>query len=62
LASTAASQALDTGIFCTAAFAGVFSGDVFWQILATTYVMKLLVALLDTPFIYLARRLRPADS
>jgi uncharacterized integral membrane protein (TIGR00697 family) len=58
-ASTLVSQLLDSLIFCAVAFWGVFEPAVWVEILATTYIMKVIVAVLDTPFIYLARRLRP---
>lgn len=58
-ASTWVSQLLDTLIFCTVAFWGVFSLDVWLEIVATTYVFKLVVAIMDTPFLYLARRIAP---
>ena len=61
-ASTAVSQLLDSVIFCSAAFLGVFPMEVWWEILVTTYLIKLVVAVLDTPFIYLAKRLVPADT
>ena len=53
--STAVSQLMDSAVFCTIAFVGVVSREHFLQILVTTYVIKVLVALLDTPFIYLGR-------
>lgn len=56
-ASTCVSQLLDSVIFCSIAFAGVFPWDIWWEILFSTYVLKLFVALIDTPFIYLARYL-----
>jgi queuosine precursor transporter len=56
-ASTLASQIIDSVIFTTLAFWGVFSGSVFLQILLTTYIFKLIVAITDTPFIYLAKHL-----
>ena len=56
-ASTLVSQAIDTAIFCTIALWGVFDTNTWVQILASTYVLKLLVAAIDTPFIYLAKRL-----
>ena len=56
-ASTMVSQAIDTIIFCTIAFWGVFDTSIWLQILATTYFLKWFVALIDTPFIYLATRL-----
>jgi uncharacterized integral membrane protein (TIGR00697 family) len=61
-ASTLSSQALDTIIFCSVAFLGVFETGVFLQILATTYIMKVIVAALDTPFIYLAKKIIPAET
>lgn len=54
--STTASQLLDSVIFCTLAFVGVFPTPVLLEIMLTTFVFKLAVAFLDTPFIYLARR------
>ena len=60
-ASTMVSQFLDSAIFCVIAFWGLFPVNVFWEILASTYIIKVAVAALDTPFIYLARRLFPED-
>lgn len=56
--STMVSQALDTIVFTLIAFAGVYPWDVFLEICLTTYLLKWLVALLDTPFVYLARMLK----
>ena len=53
-ASTMVSQAIDTGLFCFIALWGVYGFDTWLQILVTTYLLKWCVALLDTPFIYLA--------
>lgn len=55
--STLTSQLLDTMIFTSIAFVGFFPSDVFWSIVWTTYVLKGLIALLDTPLIYLAKRI-----
>lgn len=57
-ASTIVSQFIDTVVFVSLAFWGVFPMGVFLSILVTTYIMKLIVALLDTPFIYLASKIR----
>jgi len=54
-ASTLVSQLIDSIIFCFIAFLGVFSMEVFWQILFTTYLFKVIVAIVDTPFIYYAK-------
>ncbi len=53
--STLMSQLLDSVIFTFAAFFGVFPFSVLIEILITTYVLKVVVSLFDTPFIYLAR-------
>lgn len=55
LASTSVSQLIDSVIFTFIAFYGVFSSGVFIEILITTYVLKLLVALVDTPMVYIAQ-------
>lgn len=57
--STLISQAVDTAIFTTLAFWGVYPVNVFFSIMITTYMFKAIVALCDTPFIYIARRLEP---
>lgn len=56
-ASTGVSQLIDTVIFCFIAFWGLFPLRVFGQIALTTYLFKLLVAVIDTPFIYWGRRM-----
>lgn len=56
-ASTMVSQLLDSAIFCFIAFWGVFPMEVFLDILISTYLIKLAVAVLDTPFLYVAKRL-----
>lgn len=56
--STMVSQALDTGVFTLCAFWGVYSASVLLEIALTAYVLKWLVALCDTPFVYLARRMK----
>ena len=53
--STMVSQMLDTVIFTFIAFWGVFDSIILIDILITTYLLKLVVALLDTPFLYIAR-------
>ncbi|MDD4097164.1 MAG: queuosine precursor transporter [Lentisphaeria bacterium] len=53
--STIVSQVIDTLIFTTIAFAGVFETSIFWSIVITTFLLKAVVSLMDTPFIYLAK-------
>ena len=57
--STLISQAVDTVIFVTIAFAGTYPAEIFFSILWTTYLFKAIVAILDTPFMYLSRRIKP---
>jgi hypothetical protein len=52
--STMVSQLVDTLVFTTIAFAGVFSLGVFVEIVITTYLLKVIVAAADTPFVYVA--------
>ncbi len=53
--STLISQLLDSLIFSTIAFYGLYPTRVFLEIVLTTYLLKAVCALLDTPFIYLAK-------
>jgi queuosine precursor transporter len=57
--STILSQLVDSVLFSTLAFWGVFEFDIFMQIMISTYVFKFVVSILDTPFIYLAKRMHP---
>ncbi len=52
-ASTMVSQALDTGLFITIAFWGIVPAGVLSNMLLTQYIIKLIMAALDTPFCYL---------
>ncbi len=57
--STLLSQALDTLIFVPIAFLGVFPMTIVFEIALTTYFIKVLVAALDTPFVYWIKHIRP---
>lgn len=66
IGSTIVSQFVDTIIFVPIAFLSIgpfvmFPNDLVFEILWTTYFIKLLVAILDTPFVYLIRRIKPLD-
>jgi len=52
-ASTMVSQALDTGLFITIAFWGFVPAEILTNMLLSQYVIKLIMAALDTPFCYL---------
>jgi uncharacterized integral membrane protein (TIGR00697 family) len=61
--STWSSQAVDSLVFCTIAFSGIYPLRIVLGIIISTYLLKVVVAALDTPFIYLSRvlvRLRPS--
>jgi hypothetical protein len=60
--STMVSQLLDSIIFTSIAFFGSYSATVLIEIFLTTYLLKLLVAIADTPFIYWAAKLRVPES
>jgi uncharacterized PurR-regulated membrane protein YhhQ (DUF165 family) len=45
-------QSLDTVVFVTIAFAGVFSGQVLWEMLYTGVLLKTAYEVLATPFTY----------
>ena len=53
--STMVSQLLDSVIFSLIAFYGVFSTGILLEIMLTTYLLKWVVAALDTPFVYLGK-------
>lgn len=52
--STIVSQLIDSVIFTIAAFLGVFPTLVLVEIIVSTYLLKAAVAILDTPFLYIA--------
>lgn len=60
--STLISQLIDTVIFTFLAFFGTYPTNVFVSILVTTYLFKAVVALVDTPFIYIARKIKPREE
>ncbi|MBE8540126.1 queuosine precursor transporter [Geoglobus acetivorans] len=68
-ASTLVSQLIDNATF-TLLFFVVFNPELFaelgwqgiWEIFITSYIMKFVVALMDTPFIYLATRIKPEED
>lgn len=57
-ASTMISQLIDNSIFTFVAFYGVYPKEVLIEIFITTYIMKFIVAVCDTPFVYAAHYLK----
>jgi len=65
--STLISQFIDSIIFTAVGltafsflpFDGIIPAEIFWQVTFATYIIKVLVALIDTPFIYLSYLIKP---
>lgn len=60
--STLTSQLIDNVVFTFLAFWGTLEFPVILEIFVTTYMMKFVVAALDTPFIYLAKKMHPNEG
>jgi queuosine precursor transporter len=54
--STMVSQLLDTLVFTSIAFLGEYPMHVWFEIFVTTYLLKWMISLMDTPFGYIAKR------
>lgn len=59
--STIVSQFIDSVVFTVVAFLGRFGSGILLEIFLTTFLLKLIVAIADTPFVYLARKLRRTE-
>lgn len=53
--STGVSQLIDSLVFCTVAFAGIYTLNEWLQIVFTTYIFKFIISVLSTPVLYWAR-------
>jgi uncharacterized integral membrane protein (TIGR00697 family) len=60
--STILSQAVDTLIFVTIAFLFVYDTPVLLQIYVSTFIFKAVIALIDTPFLYIAKIIKPNSN
>lgn len=60
--STMVSQLVDNILFTTLAFTGIFSFEVMFEIFLSTYILKWIVAAMDTPFLYLATKMDSKKS
>ena len=56
--STITSQLIDNTIFTLIAFLGVYTWAEIGEIFLTALIMKYIVAVCDTPFLYLARKIK----
>ena len=52
---------MDSFIFTLIAFYGTFGTEVWIELFITTYLFKFIVAVLDTPFLYWAKKIRPNE-
>jgi len=68
IGSTVVSQFVDTIIFVPIAFImiggipGGYPNEIVWEIFLTTYLIKLAVAALDTPFVYMIKKIKPIEE
>lgn len=60
--STLCSQLIDSILFVSIAFAGTLKTNIFIEIMLTTYLFKAIVAICDTPFAYLARKVNVEET
>lgn len=60
--STLVSQLIDTAVFVPIAFLGVYDFEIVTSIFITTYFIKIIVAFLDTPFLYIMKKINPQNK
>lgn len=61
-AATLISQLVDSFLFTILAFTGIYSFGFMVELSLTTFVMKFIVAILDTPFLYIAKKISIKDE
>ncbi len=59
--STLISQLLNDVLYTFGAFLGIYSWSTLISIVISSYVIFIVTSLIDTPFIYLARKIKPMD-
>ena len=60
--STMTSQLVDTLLFATIALLGTMPFDAWVQVLISTYILKVIIAAIDTPFLYLVAKKREVEN
>lgn len=60
--STGVSQLIDSVVFCTIAFAGLYTLNEWLQIVFTTYIFKFIISVVSTPVLYWARSFKPKED
>lgn len=61
-ASTMICQIIDTIIFCIITYFGLVDVQVICQIMISMYIFKFIIALCDTPFIYIASKIKNVNE
>lgn len=61
-ASTMFCQIIDTIIFCIITYYGLIEIKSIFQIIVSMYIFKFIIALCDTPFIYIANKLKKINE
>lgn len=60
-ASTLISQVVDSVVFVLVAFYGEYSANILFQIMFSTYFLKVITSFMDTPFVYVASYFKRND-
>lgn len=60
--STMISQLVDNILFTILAFTGIYDLGVMWEIFLSTYILKWIVAAIDTPFLYFAVKMKTKEN
>lgn len=60
--ATIISQLVDTAVFVTLAFLGTMEIPILFEVFLSTFLIKVMVALLDTPFVYLVKKIKPIND
>ena len=61
-ASTMICQLIDTVIFCFITYLGLVELSSIFEIMISMYLFKFIIALLDTPFIYIANKIKKVNE
>lgn len=61
-ASTMICQIIDTVIFCIITYYGLIDMQVIFQIMISMYIFKFIIALCDTPYIYIASKIKKINE
>lgn len=61
-ASTMICQIIDTIIFTMVTYIGIMDFKVIFEIMISMYIFKIIVALLDTPFMYIAAKIKKVNN